>query len=223
MNRELRERIQRWKIRLQLVAIASPAYLSRKRSLYLDCGSNLGQGYSFFSTYLRPARYDAILIEPNPNCVKKLRATFETQKLPHLEIIEAAAWIEETTLKLFGLVEDSRGAVSDGASVIEKHNSTLYTADPTRATEVRAISLARLIEQKAKVYNHIIVKMDIESAEYKVLENLLETNAVKHIRHLFVEFHSKFFTGENKVEYEELQKNLIERLKQKGVATTTWF
>ncbi len=81
-----------------------------QKGLFIDCGSNLGQGYTYFKDYFTPNLYDAILIEPNPNCMTVVREKFKS--INNIEFIEAAAWINEDKLNFFGLVENERGDTS---------------------------------------------------------------------------------------------------------------
>ena len=66
----------------------------------------------------------------------------------NLDFIEGAAWTKERKLKLFGLVEDDRGAMTQGASVVADHNSGDYAADEEATIEVDTFSLAELLNEK---------------------------------------------------------------------------
>jgi hypothetical protein len=46
-----------------------------------------------------------------------------------LEIIQGAAWVRNERLKLSGLVEDDRGAMTQGASMVAEHTSGDYHAN----------------------------------------------------------------------------------------------
>ncbi|MGL5034009.1 MAG: hypothetical protein ACRC6M_09445, partial [Microcystaceae cyanobacterium] len=48
----------------------------------------------------------------------------------------------------------------------------------------------------------IIVKLDIEGAEFSVLDDLFSTPAVTEINELYVEFHERFFKGQE-ADYEQ--------------------
>lgn len=220
MWRRLKQRayVERAKVHLRSLAAKSDDGVRR---LFIDCGSNVGQGYTFFSKYLPPDRYDAILIEPNPNCIDTLREQFGGT--PNIEIIQGAAWVRNETLKLFGLVEDERGEMTQGASVVAEHNSSEYESDQGAALEVEAFSLAEMIEEKASHYDDIVVKMDIESSEYEVLRHLLDTGAAKHITHIFIEFHSEYFKEPENSEYLALETKLVEELRAAGVGVTVWI
>ena len=51
--------------------------------------------------------------------------------------------------------------------------------------------------------------MDIESSEYEVLRDLLDTGAAKNIAHIFIEFHSEYFKEPESSHYRELEKSLV--------------
>lgn len=218
---EKRMKVRLMIIKLKLTGLAWLGVVCDKNRLFIDCGSNLGQGYMFFKKFLPPKWYDAILVEPNPNCMKVLREKFGDYS--NLEFMEAAAWVRNEKLKLFGLVEDNRGETSDGASVISNHNSSMYLSNNEEALEVCTFSLSELLLHRSQEYDHIIVKLDIESAEYEVLADLLETGAAIHIKHLFVEFHSEYFKDSEKKHYQQLEVDLVEKLKCMGVGVTLWF
>ncbi|MBT8452778.1 MAG: FkbM family methyltransferase [Deltaproteobacteria bacterium] len=221
MLRRIRQRAYIARAKVQLRALGSRPAEEGQRRLFLDCGSNVGQGYTFFKKYLPPGRYDAVLIEPNPNCIKLLREQFGSY--PNLEIIQGAAWVRNEKLKLFGLVEDDRGAMTQGASVVADHNSGDYQANQEAALEVDAFSLSALLTRKAEEYDEIVVKMDIESSEYEVLRDLLDTGAAKHITHIFVEFHSEYFKEPESSQHRALEKALVDELRAAGVGVTIWI
>jgi FkbM family methyltransferase len=221
MLRRIRQRAYIARAKVQLRALGSRPSHEGQRRLFLDCGSNVGQGYAFFKKYLPPARYDAVLIEPNPNCIKSLEEQFGSY--PNLEIMQGAAWVRNEKLKLFGLVEDDRGAMTQGASVVSDHNSDYHRANEEAALEVDAFSLSELLTRKAEDYDEIVVKMDIESSEYEVLRDLLDTGAAKHIAHIFIEFHSEYFKEPERSQHRALEKVLVDELRAAGVGVTIWI
>ena len=221
MLRRIKQKAYVVRAKMRLRALASKHRGKGERRLFIDCGSNLGQGYTFFSKHLPPERYDAILIEPNPNCMKVLREKLGSYG--SLELIKGAAWIRNEKLKLFGLVEDERGGTTQGASIVVDHNSSEYASDQGAAIEVDAFSLAELLAEKAGTYDQIIVKMDIESSEYEVLRDLLDTGAAKHITHVFIEFHSEYFKEPERSHYRGLERSLVDELRATGVGVTIWI
>ena len=97
----------------------------------------------------------------------------------------------------------------------------MYEADTNNSITVKAISLSELIKEKASDYDQIIIKMDIESSEYAVLEDLIKTNAAKHIDFMFIEFHHQYFKDQEE-HYYNLGKSLVRQLKEQGVKVALW-
>lgn len=218
--KSIRKRIRNYNLEKSLKNLPITSLEHKKKGLFIDCGSNLGQGYTFFKDYFKPEFYDTIMIEPNPNCMKVVKEKFQAQK--NITFLEVAAWINTDTLQFFGLVEDDRGATSDGGSVVADHNGVFYEADKQQSIDVPAISLANLIIEKSKDYDQIIIKMDIESAEYEVLKDILKTKASQHVTHMYIEFHSQYFKEEEQASYVDLEKNLIKQLKSDKVGVSLW-
>jgi FkbM family methyltransferase len=201
------------------------AFISRqkigKKKLFIDGGSNLGQGYSFFSKYFPQNEYDVIFIEPNPNCMSVVKEKYSD--IESARFLEKAIWIKEEKLNFFGLVEDHRGNTSTGGSVVDDHNSSKYISDKSQSISVNAFSFSDFLSEIKKDYNQIIVKMDIESAEYEVLKELIDKKTITKIDHLFVEFHSQYFKTSEQPTYRELEKKLIKTIRSKGVGVTRWI
>lgn len=190
------------------------------KKLFIDGGSNLGQGYSFFRRFFSHKNYDIIFIEPNPNCMKIVRKKFGYIK--NAKFLEKAIWTKEEKLSFFGLVEDSRGSTSNGGSLVENHNSSMYVSDKSQAISVDAFSLSDFLLTIESEYNTVIIKMDIESSEYEVLKDLIDKNTIKIVNHLFVEFHSQYFDVSERPFYQNLEQDLVDKICGKGIGLTRW-
>jgi FkbM family methyltransferase len=190
------------------------------RGLFIDCGSNLGQGLAHFRKHFPAELYDYILVEPNPHCAGRLREMAESSS-DHIEIVEAAASSREGRAKFYGLAEDGRGQTSDGGSIVRDHASAWYTVDEENALEVRTFSLSQLIQARGS-YSAIIVKMDIEGAEYEVLEHLLETGAHRSLNGLYVEFHSQYMREPARSLYAKREADITRRYKAAGLPLRPW-
>ena len=171
------------------------------KAMFIDMGSNLGKGFRFFSEHYNPNLFDYLFIEPNPFCIDQLRMNISKLYSIHSwdgdwEIMNVAVSNKDGTLRLYGLVEDDRGKTSEGASVIREHNSVFYNSNVDEAITVRSIKASRMIENASKKYSTIIVKMDIEASEYDVLEDLIATEIIDKINHLYVEWHSNYYSAD---------------------------
>ena len=192
------------------------------RGLFVDCGSNVGQGFTYFRTHFRPHAYDYLLIEPNPNCVRQLRALVATDD-GTIEIVEAAASDRNGQTRLFGLTDATGGATSLGGSIVLDHPSATSAPDGQQPISVRTVSLSDLIEEKSRVYPAIVMKMDIEGAEYAVLEDLLRSQASRHLASLYVEFHSVYMQKPIRAVYAARERAIRRRFRAAGIPLRTWI
>jgi FkbM family methyltransferase len=75
---------------------------------------------------------------------------------------------------------------------------------------VKLIDFAAWLKEHVRFEDTVIVSMDIEGAEYDLMEHLITTNAIMWINHLFVEFHSDLFVtreDEYKKREEKIRKD----------------
>jgi FkbM family methyltransferase len=81
-----------------------------------------------------------------------------------------------------------------------------------RKHEVPTMRLSDLVLQVAREQQPatIVVKLDIEGAEFEVLPDLFASQAAARISELYVEFHERFFVGQE-TRYAELRRTLVEK------------
>ena len=186
-------------------------FLTSKKRLFIDLGANVGQAYTFFSSIYPVRHYDYILVDPNESCVKELKTLTQDA---HASIIHAAAWIQKGKKFFYGISE-SDNLTSLGASIIEDHKTGSYDVDRGAASLVDVFDFSSFLLEKSEIYSEIIVKMDIESSEYAVLEKLIQDKNIGLIDRLFVEFHSEWMKeSAMKQSYLLREKKLIEVLPQ---------
>lgn len=58
-------------------------------------------------------------------------------------------------------------------------------------TRLPSVNFSKFLLQNFKEEDYVVVKMDIEGAEYEVIPHLVETGAYKLVDVLMVEWHSK--------------------------------
>ena len=195
-----------------------------KKGLFIDCGSNLGQGFTFFERYFPLKTFDYILVEPNPFCEEELIKKINQKKQEgSIDLIFEAASTSEGTTKFYGLVEGNRGKTNEAASALRESASSWYTVSEEDAITVDTFSLADFIRDQASFYKIIVVKMDIEGAEYDVLDHLIKKGVHKKIATIFTEFHSQYMTEPDKTIYENREKAIIQSFKNDKIPFHLWI
>lgn len=158
-----------------------PRYLRRMKPgrVVIDCGANVG----LFTTLFARTGATVYAFEPHPAAFERLKAA--TRDFPNVQCIQAAVGVEPGRAKLY-LHPDKVGSVekSDCSSLMaSKRNISVDTF-----VEVEVISLKKFIAEHAPVQ---FIKMDIEGAEYMVINDLLDAHALDQVKDMAVETHER--------------------------------
>ena len=152
------------------------------RNIYIDLGANNGLTVRDF----RLGHPDFIIFafEPTPRLAANLRADF-ADAAGDIHVMEYAAWITD------GVLDFYLGDVSDQSSTIltGKKAPKEWTVDYTSSISVPSIDFDRWLRETTTETDTIVVKMDVEGAEYRLLRRLIETGAIRRIKDLRVEWH----------------------------------
>lgn len=187
---------------------------SKDKVLFVDLGSNVGQGYSWFKKYYCLKNIEFELFEPNPHCCAILRSMPDVKRgLANLN--EVGVGVQNGEFEFYGLSKDQGGLLSQGGSINKSHNSNWYDASSESCISVKIISFSDYIESQIESFDKIIVKMDIEGAELDILEQIIENDVISHLDILYVEFHSHFQKLPEREVNLKREKNIIEFLSKK--------
>jgi FkbM family methyltransferase len=196
----------------------------KKKNLFIDLGTNEGQAFNFFKFFFSLKYFDYILVEPNPYLKQTILSAIKKEKyFRKITFINKAAYVKNTKVKLYGLIEDSRGKKSDGASILDFHNSKFYRSNDKNSAVVDAFCFINFLKN-LKMYDNIIIKFDIEGSEYDVLEKMiLNHKKINNVKHMFIEFHTKYMMDCNlKKGFLIREKKIITSLK-KISSHTLWI
>lgn len=179
----------------------------KTKGLFIDCGSNVGQGFNFFKKFFTPKYFDYVMFEPNPHCFEHLITIEKSLKKTHnIKILKKAIGKKNQIMRFYGLHKEEGGQLSQGGSTVSSHNSRFYKTDLQKSILVKSISFAKFITSQYKEYKTIVIKMDIEGAEYEVLNDLIEKKILNQIDIMYVEFHSSYMKENLKKIYEKKEK-----------------
>ena len=153
--------------------------------LLIDCG--LGVDISFPAAFLqRFAGASVIGVDPNPRSLAYCRAHCP----PGMEILDAAFWTSHGEPVVFHLprAQDQlpKGADGVSGSLDASHE---YVAGGERI-ETRTVDLDHLLERAGRS-ECAVLKLDIEGAEYALLDALTANGRIRAARQVLIEFHHR--------------------------------
>ncbi len=192
---------------------------TRGRGLFIDCGSNIGQGYAYFSRYYKRDDFDYVLIEPNAQCFPYLEALGGAR----IEIIRKAASTKVGIARLFGPPSGDGDLIYQGRSIVAGHNGSFYDPADSAAELVETFSLSQLILEKGRSYGLIALKMDVEGAEYAILQDILEKGAHRELFAVYVEFHSLYMRPPERLAMRALEGQIRRSLESANVKFRVWI
>lgn len=168
--------------------------------MFLDCGGHNGSSVRKFRQTRDPDA-EIVTFEPNPLYAPCYR-DFERHRL-----IPAAAWTEDGTMPFY--LDPGDG---DGSSLLR--DKTSGALDRDHPIEVATVDLSGWI---AAAGSDVILKLDIEGAEYDVLDKMLADDTWRHVRELLIEWHwAKVGVSATR------HRDLLERWTATGVPVSDW-
>jgi len=189
------------------------------KKILIDCGSNYGQGFTELSKKLLiDDTWKVIMYEPNKDCYNFLIKKYKE----FIDINNCGVW-NKNAIMTFNIPDprtnnNTQGSTFLGQEIFSNHISNGYGY--VDQYEVNTIDLATVIESY-KNYE-IYLKLDIEGAEYDVLEHLIKLDLIKPIEKIFVEFHNRFVKPELQNEYNSRYNSIIQYFSDNNIKWSNW-
>lgn len=219
-----------WRVKILQIAIHSRVINRRlasssQRGLFLDCGSNVGQGFEFFRRYYPSRLYDFILFEPNPYCFKVLLEKYSALVGEGVQLRNVAVGIDSGVMDFYGLEEEKGGIYSVGGTVLQEHNSKMYTPSNKASLKVPSINFADFLVDllKSGDYSVVILKLDIEGGEYPVLDSLISHDLLSKFETIYVEFHSQYMSKDIAISYKQKEQVFLKYAKKTKTRVINWI
>jgi FkbM family methyltransferase len=128
--------------------------------------------------------YEYFLFEPLPlfKGIGKRLAT----KFPNVSITYStkAIWTENGKMNFYLSTRSNKGS-----SLCK--NKVSGRMDHDNPITVETLDFSKWIEQNFSKDDYIVIKMDIEGAEYEVIPKMIEDKTIDYVNEMMVEFHSK--------------------------------
>lgn len=146
----------------------------------IDCGANLG----LITEILARGGAEVHAFEPNPDAFRVL--TDRTRALPNVHRHQQAVLDHDDTMTLYLHVNyalNPERFSSRSSLIAEKRN-----VDDRAGVTVQVIDLVAFIEELGRPVK--LLKVDIEGAEYALLNGLIDRGMIDRIEKVFVETHA---------------------------------
>lgn len=171
------------------------------KPLFIDAGGFRGCSVRLFlANYPYASEYEIIVFEPNErfnSCYAGLPVTVRNQ----------AVWTTNCTLPFY-LTSNPNGNTLLGSKL---------AVDESDFCIVECIDFSEFLRNQFSPGRRIIVKLDIEGAEYEVIERLMDDHTIDLITELYVDWHvNKLFDAKDK------HKRVISRLREIHVVARYW-
>jgi len=195
------------------------------RNIFLDLGSNIGQGYErirrqYFRAYYNdhnssgavfvrqqsyiPLGAEVYMFEPIPGAYKFLERKYS----PAAKVYNKAIWTENTT-KTFNVAHTAIGHLpskQQASNIMHTHNVDA-NVESWEEVEVETLNFSEFLKNNFHRDDNIFMKMDIEGAEYPVLDQLIDTGVYKYLTAVNIEFHNRILELADKGLHTDLKPN----------------
>lgn len=157
------------------------------KKIFIDGGARIGEAIN----ELLDKREDLIgcdvyMFECNSNHLEKLNQIKESNKKYNFFVREEALW-DQSGEEKFYISIDIWGDL--GCTLHPEKREKLDLANPRI---VKTIRLSDFLDQFEND-DYIVLKLDIEGGEYRVVTDLINTGKINKIKELYVEWHDHFF------------------------------
>jgi FkbM family methyltransferase len=193
-----------------------------------DLGCHYGEGLRKLREVVPlDEQWEIHAYEPNPHC--RTEDYISALGLP-VKLHKCAAWTHEGQVEFASQDRNharellSFGAAADigpedcldgwGSSIGEIRSRA---PGLTTRTTVPCVEFAKLLEARPD-NDYVVVKMDIEGAEFPILRQLAERGLLGKINLLFIEWHERLLPGETI----ETRGQLERQLREAGVKVLPW-
>lgn len=162
-------------------------YKIKENDICIDCGANIGKVSDIFLQM--GARVYAF--EPHKDLYNMLLYKYKGND--KIKLLNMAVGVQNTKIpfKVIDNESDNYLSLSQGATVCDLDSVDYKTVFEY---ETEMVDLCEYIQENfvAKDKHVYILKIDIEGAEFDLLEKIIQTKIYEHIDYIFCEEHSKF-------------------------------
>jgi FkbM family methyltransferase len=175
---------------------------------FIDCGAHCGE--SILTAKQRfGVNTHVISFEPIPYLANQLKEIHENNNT--VQILNAAVWINDDIKKIYVSTD-----ITDGSSLLGKSINNL---DESVYINVPCVDLSKWLLETFTEQDYVILKLDIEGAEYEVLNKMINDGSIKLIKELHGEWHDNKISDAHTL---ELSKKIYKYLDDNNIKLNVW-
>ncbi len=165
-------------------------------NIFIDCGSNLGQGFDKISAeWKMDSTWNKYMFEPNQRCVNVLKS-----KYTDVTIFNKAIWNKNCRRKL--MIEycaQTRQWNGGASNVIDEaeYIKPFYLLDYKGDDDVDCVDFSEFLSSTFTKDDNIVLKMDVEGAEFPVLDKMIADGTMLMVKYLYIEWHARLLKKHN--------------------------
>lgn len=179
------------------------------RRVFIDCGSNLGQGLNqFASMYSMDSSWIVETYEPNKDLIETLKTNISALPM-NVKVYDKAVLDFDGEILFSKMLEDSQGSsveclmyVAECADV----SSPAYRKHDSIST-VPCIDISTILSSYSEE-DFLVVKLDVEGSEFRIVRRMLADGSIKKINDLYIEWHTRYIENEN----EQTESQLLQEI-----------
>lgn len=175
------------------------------RKVFIDAGGYTGDTVQLFlEKYPDAEQFEIFCFEPNPNL--KEHHKWWPPGCEFYTFLPKAVWIADCKLNFY------LAANPLGSSLI-KSKGGRSKLDKKHPVEVEAVDFSKWIKDNFTKEDFIVLKMDIEGAEYQVLQKMIDDGVIFYIKELYVDWHARKLENFDK----KIHENMVNFLTKNGL------
>jgi len=169
------------------------------RKVYIDCGSYKG---GTIRSFIKNREYDKDFIIYSFEALeayagKQEKVLKNVISMENINLIKKVVWIYDGEIDFY-----ASGRRAGRAGSILKNKKSRRN----RATVLPCLDFSKWIIDNFNKDDYIILKMDIEGAEFEVLNKMIKDKSIEYINRLYLEKHTKRYDGE--IDFKYIKKSI---------------
>jgi FkbM family methyltransferase len=180
-----------------------------RRTVFIDCGANVGRILERQIQQFPSREYFAL--EANPELIPRIECVRDRYPDSSVCIMHCAVWDSDGVIPFYRSGLNSQGqVVNDGSTALlgkSPRHPLAGVIDYDNPIEVPCLDFSAWIRNTFSPADVLYLKMDIEGAEYLVLDKMLKDRTLDYITEATIEFH---YSDDGRIS--TLDKNLHDRI-----------